>query len=112
MKCIWLNFQKKYEYNPIHYHNNDLSFVIWVQIPYDLEKELECPNSKNSNIPLNSIFSFFYTDIFGKIKTAQIHVDKSYEGTVVVFSPDLQHMVYPFFTSDQYRISISGNVKK
>jgi hypothetical protein len=109
-KDIWINYQKKYEHNPIHNHSGDLSFVLWVTIPYDLKEELELPNSKNSNSPTNSLFHFVYTDFLGKIVYSPIHIDKSWEGTIVMFPSSLNHMVYPFYTSDEYRISIAGNL--
>lgn len=110
VKDIWINFQKKYEHNPLHNHSGDLSFVLWIQIPYNLKEELEFPNSKNSNTPANSLFEFVYTDFFGRIVTSRINVDKSYEGTIVMFPSSLNHTVHPFYTSDEYRISISGNL--
>ena len=48
----WINFQKKYEHNPIHRHDGDLSFVIWLKIPFDLEKEKKFVSSANSNFLL------------------------------------------------------------
>jgi len=107
---IWINYQKKYEHNPIHNHSGDLSFVLWVTIPYDLKEELELPNSKNSNSPTNSLFHFVYTDFLGKVVYSPLHIDKSWEGTIVIFPSALNHTVYPFYTSDDYRISIAGNM--
>jgi hypothetical protein len=110
IKDLWINFQKKYEHNPIHNHSGDLSFVLWVTIPYDLKEELSLPNCKNSNTPVNSLFEFVFTDFLGRVVTSRIDVDKSYEGTIVMFPSALNHMVHPFYTSDDYRISISGNL--
>lgn len=108
---IWVNFQKKYEYNPIHDHAGVMSFVLWIQIPYELKEELSLSNSKNSNCPRNSIFEFFYTSIDGRITSCPIYVDKTYEGTIIVFPSYLNHTVYPFYTNpEEYRISISGNI--
>jgi hypothetical protein len=107
---MWINFQKKHEHNPLHDHTGNLSFVMWVQIPYDLQEELNLANSKTSNAPSNSLFSFVYTDVFGQIAVNNLRVDKSYEGTIIIFKSNLRHMVYPFHTSDDYRISISGNL--
>ena len=107
---LWINFQKKYEHNPLHNHSGDLSFVIWIQIPYDLKKELSHPNCKNSNTPANSLFEFVFTDFLGRLATHRIEVDKSYEGTIIMFPSILNHTVHPFYTSDEYRISISGNL--
>lgn len=107
---MWINFQKKYEHNPIHRHRGHLSFVFWIQIPYCLEEELSLPNCKNSNTPVNSLFTFVYTNYYGEICSRYINVDKTYEGTIVMFRSKLDHMVYPFYTSDEHRISISGNL--
>ena len=37
---LWVNFQKKNEFNPIHNHSGLYSFVIWVKIPYDCKKNM------------------------------------------------------------------------
>ena len=36
----WVNYMTKFEFNPIHTHTGDLSFVIYTQIPPDLKKEV------------------------------------------------------------------------
>lgn len=110
LKDIWINFQKKYEFNPLHDHSGIFSFVLWIQIPYDLEEELNLANSKNSRVPSNSLFEFVFADFMGKVGTSRIYVDKSYEGTIMLFPSSINHLVYPFYTSDEYRISISGNL--
>ena len=35
----WINRQKKNEFNPPHIHDGDLSFVLYTEIPEELEKE-------------------------------------------------------------------------
>ena len=110
IKSSWINFQKKYEHNPLHNHTGVLSFVLWVQIPYNLKDELSHPNCINSNTPSNSLFEFVFTDFMGRIVQNRIEVDKSWEGTMIMFPSSLKHMVSPFYTSDEYRISISGNL--
>ena len=110
IKDLWINFQKKYEHNPLHNHTGVLSFVLWVQIPYFVKDELSHPNCINSNTPSNSLFEFVCTDFMGKIVQNRIEVDKSWEGTMIMFPSSLNHMVSPFYTSDEYRISISGNL--
>ena len=110
IKDLWINFQKKYEHNPLHNHTGVLSFVLWVQIPYFVKDELSHPNCINSNTPSNSLFEFVCTDFMGRIVQNRIEVDKSWEGTMIMFPSSLNHMVHPFYTSDEYRISISGNL--
>ena len=39
-------------------------------------------------------------------------IDKSWEGVMILFPADTAHQVYPFYTSDDYRISISGNLTR
>jgi hypothetical protein len=109
----WINFQKKTEYNPIHHHTSgDLVFVLWIQIPYELEEERKWPSSVKSNNGCASCFQFAgISNLFADSNNSLIEVDKSYEGKMIIFHSRLEHTVYPFFTSDEYRISMSGNIK-
>jgi hypothetical protein len=111
LSSSWVNFQEKYEFNPIHSHNGILSFVIWVKIPYDMEDELKTSPGINSNYNTAGMFSFHYIDATGMIRCHDIHLDKSMENCVVLFPSKFNHCVYPFFSSDGYRISVSGNFK-
>jgi hypothetical protein len=107
---FWVNFQKKYEFNPVHNHSGLFSFVIFVQIPYDLKKELgEGPGSL-SNSNFTSCLQFHTTNILGRHQDEVVYIDKSYEGGIYFFNAETMHCVYPFFTSDDYRITVSGNV--
>lgn len=106
----WVNYQKKHEFNPIHDHNGMFSFVLWLQIPYDVEEELSLPHSAKSNSPCSSLFSFHYANLRGDISTHSLKVGKKHEGTLVLFPSWLKHSVNPFYTSDDFRISISGNI--
>ena len=107
----WVNFQKKHEFNPPHHHSGIASFVIWIKIPYDIKDEINTPLSKNSINPTAGHFSFHYTNALGELNHYQIPADKSMEGKMLVFPAGLTHSVYPFYTSDDYRISVSGNIK-
>jgi hypothetical protein len=109
-KC-WVNFQKKHEFNPIHNHGGDLSFVIWIKLPYNMEDELSLPSVKKSNTPRAGTFCFVYTDNLGRVISSPIYADKKHEQTFMLFPASLAHVVYPFYTSDDYRISISGNIR-
>lgn len=111
---LWVNYQKKYEFNPPHDHSGVVSFVIFVQIPYDLKDEELCyPNisthSKNRNH--TSKFTFLNPGSCGGFIVDPLDVDKSFEGKMLMFSSKQMHEVYPFYTSDDYRITVSGNMK-
>jgi hypothetical protein len=116
---LWCNIQKKYEYNPIHNHAGTLSFVLYIKIPYDLNKEKVEPHALKGGQNILPTFSFIYPS-FGlsqstagqglPVESHIITLDHTYEGTMLIFPAWLQHMVTPFYTSDDYRISVSGNL--
>ena len=115
----WINFQKKYDFNPLHVHSGLMSWVIFIKIPYNLNDELKVYNpfdslskdNENLNKRLTSKFCFMFpTHQRGGIGSIVLNVDKSYEGKMILFPADLNHTVYPFYTSDDYRITISGNL--
>jgi hypothetical protein len=105
----WVNFQKKGEFNPVHSHNGVVSFVLYLDVPYDIKDEMNLPSSRNSATNVPAHFSFFYTTTLGKIGISNIPVDKTYRNVLLMFPAKLSHSVYPFYTSDDYRISVSGN---
>lgn len=107
---LWVNFQKKYEFNPIHNHSGLFSFVIFIQIPYDLEREIKEGPGSLSNSNFTSCLQFNVTNILGRQFDETVYVDKSYEGGIYFFNAETMHCVYPFFTSDDYRITVSGNI--
>ena len=107
---LWVNFQKKYEFNPMHVHDGLYSFVIWHKVPYTMKDEKERLASMMDNDFRAGMFAFFFSDPSGKITQDALPVDKSWEGKVALFPANLNHCVYPFYTSDEYRISISGNL--
>lgn len=111
LESLWINLQKKYEFNPRHSHAGDYSFVIWMRIPYDLVDELTHKNCRDANESLNSLFEFHFISPDGEMEVLPLFIDKTWEGTIVMFPSWLNHCVYPFYTSDDYRISISGNIK-
>jgi len=113
---LWVNLQKKYEINPIHDHSGSISFVLYLKIPYDLKEEEAQPHWKNSNHKVGPSFSFIFPAIpqlgimFKLVEEHFLKVDQNWEGTMIIFPSWMQHMVYPFYTSDDYRISVSGNL--
>lgn len=115
LESVWINYQKKYEHNAFHNHNGNLSFVTWIQIPYNLDDERKVKNVVNSNnFQIETAgFAFFHgthDPTFAGVGLRVLQVDKSYEGKMIIFNSRLPHSVYPFYTSDDYRISIAGNL--
>lgn len=110
LQSLWVNFQKKHEFNPLHSHNSVLSFACWMKVPYSVQEEMSAPHVKESRAKATSIFQFVYTNILGNIMHEDFYVDSDWSGRLVMFPASLHHQVYPFYTSDDYRISISGNL--
>ncbi len=109
LKDLWVNYQGKHEFNPVHHHSGVFSFIIFLQIPYNLEDE-DKVFPKSGNYPATSRLVFYMINQLGKIFDMPVHVDKSYEGKMLMFPSFVQHGVYPFYTSDDYRITVSGNI--
>ena len=111
VESVWVNMQKKLEVNPLHNHDGTLSFVAWLYIPFKLEDERNMPNCKDSRtMEISSTFQFVYNTALGKIANCPLFVESGWEGRIVMFPSKLLHIVYPFQTSDDYRISIAGNL--
>ena len=111
VESVWVNMQKKLEVNPLHNHDGTLSFVAWLHVPFKLEDERKVENVKNSRtVELASTFQFVYTTALGTIANCPMFVESGWEGRIVMFPAKLLHVVYPFQTSDDYRISIAGNL--
>jgi ribosome biogenesis protein Nip4 len=111
VKDLWVNFQKKGEVNPVHSHSGLMSFVIWLSIPYTTLEEISNLSVYAAGVHAAGNFSFLYTDTLGRVIPEIIPVDKTYNGKIVLFPAAMNHCVYPFYSSDEYRITIGGNVK-
>jgi len=107
---MWVNYQKKAQFNPVHKHEGVFSFVVWINLPSSFKEESKLKFIKYSNSPAASTFQFHYTDSLGKLQTFTYKLDSTYEGTMLFFPASLNHQVYPFYLSNKNRISISGNI--
>ena len=110
IQTMWVNYQKQTEFNPTHYHKGVYSFVIWMQIPTDYNKQKENPISKNTNNNVISNFCFEYKDMIGQHRKYVYKMSKKMEGNMLFFPSNLTHAVYPFYNCSENRISISGNI--
>ena len=91
----WINYQKKFDFVPNHTHEGVFSYTIWMNIPFKNEGRFA------------GNFGFAYNSIEGVTRTKIIEPTA---GKMILFPSKIFHQVYPFYTSDEYRISISGNV--
>jgi hypothetical protein len=105
----WINLQKKNEFLPNHFHDGVISYSLWMKIPYDEQEEINYKKLKDHQSLYS--FEFTYANILGNISTTPIKATKEIEGYLIMFPSNLTHCVYPFYSSDGTRISISGNIK-
>ncbi len=105
----WINLQKKNEFLPNHCHDGVISYSLWIKIPYDEQEETYHKKLKEQQSLYS--FEFSYTNILGRLSTFPVKVTKQIEGYLIMFPSNLNHCVYPFYTSEGNRISISGNIK-
>jgi hypothetical protein len=78
-----------------------------MKIPYNLNEEEKLFSAQSLHV---SKLEFYYTNVLGRIVNFDLNINKSDEKTILFFPSKLNHIVYPFFTKDDYRITISGNV--
>ena len=110
LTSMWVNYQKKHEFNPTHKHSGVFSFVIFVKIPFDMEEQKRispCVYDKENKAGCLE-FLYLYHNVIDRVTIA---ADRTYEKRGVIFPADLVHCVYPFYGTDEYRISVSGNFK-
>ena len=102
---LWVVSQFKDEYNPIHYHDGDISGVGYLKIPKDMTKNKLLKNKKdktNGTIDfINGQRGFLSRSIFNIVPK---------ERDLIIFPNYLMHTAYPFNINSERR-SFSFNAK-
>lgn len=107
---LWVNFQQKYEFTPLHDHLGIFSFVIWIKSPSYFEQEKQVFQEIPGYCKSGSL-ELIYRNMYGFDNTETFFMDKSFEGSGLLFPSTVQHCVYPFYSSNDYRISVAGNIR-
>ena len=107
---LWINFQGKHEFNPIHNHSGLLSFIIFVSIPYFAKQQEQISPGKKSNSDRAGMLEFIFNEGITN-KTEVFKVDKTWEQCGLIFPSNTMHCVYPFFGFNEYRITMAGNIR-
>ena len=106
---FWVNYQKQYEFNPVHGHSGLFSFVIFVKIPTHWEEQHALPFSSHSNSSWASDFQFVGFK-HGGVNLMNFSLSPQDEGRMLFFPASLFHQVYPFYGTEEERITVSGNI--
>jgi hypothetical protein len=112
IRQAWVNFQTAGEFMAPHTHNGDYGFALYLKVPFTLQDELNYLSTPDKTAHQCSSFVLYYTDAMGNVKPSFIPVDKEWENTLIFFPGLMLHGVQPFFTSDDYRITVSGTIQK
>ncbi len=109
---FWANYQYQNEFNPYHHHGGVYSFAIWLKIPYHWKEQNQLPflDGMKDDDKKASIFEFEYTDSLGGIRNYGYRLDPSREGEMLFFPAALRHTVYPFYNTEEPRVSVAGNL--
>ena len=109
MKSAWVNYMEAGDFNPPHNHSDVLSFVVFLKVPNELQKENKI--FKGKSIGPGGID--FRIALGRQQGIHSIDSNKFFpeEGDMFIFPSHLEHWVYPF-KSKVTRISISGNLGK
>ena len=102
---LWVVRQFRGEYNPIHYHEGDLSGVGYLKLPKNMTRNIHVKNKKiktNGTIDfINGQKSFLSNSIYNVIPRVR---------DLLIFPNYLMHTAYPFNINGERR-SFSFNVK-
>ena len=102
---LWVVRQFKGEYNPVHYHEGDLSGVGYLKLPKNMTRNKEVKNKKirtNGTIDfINGQKNFLSKSIYNVIPKI---------GEMYIFPNYLMHTAYPFNIEGERR-SFSFNLK-
>lgn len=121
----WMNLQGPKDWNPLHSHSGDYSYVFWHKVPFNFEDESRVsPIAKTSQGGPYGDFAFhFVRDNVGESKRLDnglipyidnvlLSVDNKREGHFAIFPAWLPHSVQPFYSSNEFRVSFSGNLEQ
>jgi uncharacterized protein (TIGR02466 family) len=104
---LWINYMKAGDFNPMHTHGGDYSFVIFLQVPDKLKKEMKDFEGTSAK---PGMLMFEYTQQ-AKPRWATTGTAIAPEtGDFYMFPALLQHWVAPFKSKIE-RISVSGNMR-
>ena len=101
IKNFWVVRQFKNEYNPIHFHDGDISGVGYLKIPKNLTKNKKKIKTNGTIDFINGQKSFLSNSIHN-------HVPKV--GDMIIFPNYLMHTAYPFLVRGERR-SFSFNLE-
>ena len=104
---FWGRLSKDGDYQSIHDHQGVFTFVVWLRIPFEgkVERKIQ-PGFR----PEAGDFVLVYPDTCGALQKRTWVLGPGAEGKMLFFPSDLNHIVYPHYSTEEYRISLAGDI--
>ena len=103
---LWINYMKGGEFNPEHTHSGQITWVIYLKVP-NLKKERE--EFQGTGLGPGSIGFHYGEGATGDWAQHTYQYLPELDG-MWIFPAQLRHRVNPFYSKDEERISVSGNI--
>ena len=104
---FWCRASLDGDYQSIHDHQGIFTFVVWLTVPFEGADERQVQAGFR---PEASDFVLVYPDTCGQLQKRNFVLGKGAEGKMLFFPSDINHIVYPHYTSQEYRIALAGDV--
>lgn len=106
LEDLWINYMYPGDYNPLHVHTEDISFIIYLQIPQELIDEHNEWKEVSSKAAGPGTVQFLYGQPSDQFINSRFFLPEV--GDIYIFPAQLYHTVAPF-KSGGVRISVAGN---
>ena len=104
---FWCRAALDGDYQSIHDHQGIFTFVVWLTVPFEGADERQVQAGFR---PEASDFVLVYPDTCGQLQKRNFVLGKGAEGKMLFFPSDINHIVYPHYTTQEYRIALAGDV--
>ena len=104
---FWCRASLDGDYQSIHDHQGIFTFVVWLTVPFEGADERQVQAGFR---PEASDFGLVYPDKCGQLQKRNFVLGKGAEGKMLFFPSDINHIVYPHYTTQEYRIALAGDV--
>ena len=107
----WFEYRKKGDMlPPSQMLGGDMSFVVWINIPYDIEEEMAHPRCSKTSNPCATKTQMLYTNPIGKMTAKEFVFSKADEGVIMIYPSSVLLQSFPFYTSDEDCIIMRGSL--
>ena len=104
---FWCRASLDGDYQSIHDHQGIFTFVVWLTVPFEGADERQVQAGFR---PEASDFVLVYPDTCGQLQKRNFVLGKGAEGKMLFFPSDLNHIVYPHYTTTEYRVALAGDI--